>query len=173
MYWWFLGKNITNKDLKAQVKRKDISPENVLKFERKIIHTSRDKFTNTCCKIIYFAQKWNHENVVVCACCCGNWTTLCNAYANKWNECPPLLMFTKYFICNTKQKTDCEASQDNKSASLPFTGPNMKAWVFGGVPFSSVMLTSGFSCTGTVLRIFVFLEIFWKWFLQIISNFVG
>ena len=25
-------------------------------------------------------------------------------------------MFTKYFKCNTKQKTDREASQDNKSA---------------------------------------------------------
>ena len=25
-------------------------------------------------------------------------------------------MFTKYFTCNTKQKTDYEASQDNKSA---------------------------------------------------------
>ena len=25
-------------------------------------------------------------------------------------------MFTKYFTCNTKQETDHEASQDNKSA---------------------------------------------------------
>ena len=31
-------------------------------------------------------------------------------------------MFTKYLICNTKQKTDREASQDNKSARKKF-GP--------------------------------------------------
>ena len=31
-------------------------------------------------------------------------------------EYPPLLIFTKYFTCNTKQKTDREVSQDNKSA---------------------------------------------------------
>ena len=48
--------------------------------------------------MILFAQKWNHENVVVYACCCENW----------------VLMFTKYFTCDTKQKIDGEASQDIK-----------------------------------------------------------
>ena len=45
-------------------------------------------------KIIHFAQKWNHENVVVYVCCCGNWTSLYNTQA--------LLLFTEYFTRNTK-----------------------------------------------------------------------
>ena len=57
--------------------------KNVLKFKRKIIQTRRDKFTNKCCKIIQFAQNRNHENLVVCTCCCGNWTSLKNTHVNK------------------------------------------------------------------------------------------
>ena len=34
-------------------------------------------------RIIHFAQKLNDENVVVYACCCGNWTCLYNTHVNK------------------------------------------------------------------------------------------
>ena len=33
--WWFLGKNVTWKDLKGQVKRKHISPKKCLKIQTK------------------------------------------------------------------------------------------------------------------------------------------
>ena len=56
--------------------------------------------------------------MVVYAFCRGNWISLYNTRANvgKCLEYPPLLMFTKYFACNVQQKTDCKATQDNKSA---------------------------------------------------------
>ena len=52
------------------------------------------------------AQRWNNENMVIYACCCGNWTS---PYKTRL-EHPPLL------IQNTSHATDREASQDNKGA---------------------------------------------------------
>ena len=35
-------------------------------------------------------------------------------------------MFTKYFTCNMKQKTGCEAKEDNKSARVEFGALKME-----------------------------------------------
>ena len=122
----------------VQVRRKHILPQNCLKIQMKDNSDTPWEIYQRVLQNNSFCSQMKLENLVVFACCCGNWTRYAYEYSQQnhftgttiasLNHSLQVRLMWKYDTLDLRRIFFPQMRKLRRN--LPLAGPNMKVWLY-------------------------------------------